>query len=66
MCYTHYITSLPVTDVLIVIVGGLLSNTTILISSFVGLLVKTLGIDLAIFIIKKLKSKSKEGKQIDC
>lgn len=58
--------ALLVTDVLIVIVGGLLSNTTILISSFVGLLVKTLGIDLVIFIIKKLKSKSKEGKQIDC
>ena len=52
--------ALLVTDVLIVIVGGLLSNLTILISSFVGLLVKTLGIDLVIFIIKKLQSKTKE------
>lgn len=45
--------ALLVTDVLIVIAGGILSGTTILISSFIGLLIKTLGIDLIILIIKK-------------
>lgn len=45
--------ALLVTDVLIVISGGILSGTTILISSFIGLLIKTLGIDLIILIIKK-------------
>lgn len=45
--------ALLVTDVLIVIAGGVLSGTTILISSFIGLLIKTLGIDLIILIIKK-------------
>ena len=45
--------ALLLTDILIVIVGGLLSNWTILISSFLGLLVKTLGIDFVIAIIKK-------------
>ena len=53
--------ALLVTDVLIVIVGGLLSNTTILISSFIGLLIKTLGIDLVISQIVKAKNR-KEGK----
>ena len=45
--------ALLLTDILIVIVGGLLSNWAILISSFLGLLVKTLGIDFVIAIIKK-------------
>ncbi len=45
--------SLLITDVLIVIVGGLLSGAYIFISSFLGLLIKTLGIDLVILIIKK-------------
>ena len=45
--------ALLITDVLIVIIGGLLSNKVILISSFLGLLIKTLGIDLVIKIIKK-------------
>ena len=47
--------ALLITDVLIVIVGGILSGTTILISSFIGLLIKTLGIDFVISIIKKFK-----------
>ena len=47
--------ALLITDILIVIAGGLLSNFVILISSFVGLLIKTLGAD---FVISKL-SKSK-------
>lgn len=47
--------SLLITDVLIVIVGGALSGITILISSFIGLLIKTLGIDFVISVIKKFK-----------
>ena len=45
--------ALLVTDVLIVIVGGALSGLTLLLCSFVGLLIKTLGIDAIISIIKK-------------
>ena len=45
--------ALLVTDVLIVIVGGALSGITLLLCSFVGLLIKTLGIDAIIFIIRK-------------
>ena len=45
--------ALLVTDVLIVIVGGALSGIPLLLSSFVGLLIKTLGIDAIIAIIKK-------------
>lgn len=53
--------ALLITDVLIVIVGGLLSNWVILISSFLGLLVKTLGIDFVVSQIVKLKNRN-EGK----
>ena len=52
--------ALLITDILIVIVGGLLSNLVILISSFIGLLVKTLGVDLVISQINKLKNKKRE------
>lgn len=52
--------ALLLTDVLIVIAGGLLSNSIILISSFFGLLVKTLGIDFVISQIIKLKNRSEE------
>ena len=45
--------ALLVTDVLIVIAGGALSGIPLLLSSFVGLLIKTLGIDAIIAIIKK-------------
>lgn len=45
--------ALLITDVLIVIAGGLLSGITILFSSFLGLLIKTLGIDFVIAQIKK-------------
>ena len=45
--------ALLVTDVLIVIVGGALSGFTLLLCSFVGFLIKTLGIDAIISIIKK-------------
>lgn len=45
--------ALLITDILIVIIGGLLSGLTILLSSFLGLLVKTFGIDFVIAQIKK-------------
>ena len=45
--------ALLVSDVLIVIVGGLLSGWIIALGSFAGLLIKTLGIDFVIKIIQK-------------
>ncbi|MBR3967581.1 MAG: YitT family protein [Clostridia bacterium] len=53
--------ALLLTDILIVIVGGLLSNWVILFSSFLGLLVKTLGIDFVISQIIKFKSRNGEN-----
>jgi uncharacterized membrane-anchored protein YitT (DUF2179 family) len=47
--------ALLLTDILIVIVGGIVSGWVIALSSFIGLLVKTLGID---FIIKQMKNAS--------
>ena len=44
--------ALLITDVLIVISGGAISGLTMLLSSFLGLLIKTLGIDYVIEIIK--------------
>ena len=44
--------ALLVTDVLIVVAGGLLSGLAIFLSSFLGLLIKTLGIDFVISVIK--------------
>lgn len=50
--------ALLLSDCLIVLVGGLLSGLTLLASSALGLLVKTLGIDLVIALIrKKFKSE---------
>lgn len=49
--------ALLVTDVLIVVVGGILSGLTISISSFIGLLIKTLGIDVIIKIIEKNRNR---------
>ncbi len=49
--------ALLLTDFLIVIVGGLLSGYILLFSSFMGLLIKTLGIDLVISIIKQHKRR---------
>ena len=48
--------ALLITDFLIVIVGGIVSGYIILVSSFVGLLVKTFGIDYVIGLIKKKNS----------
>ena len=47
--------ALLITDVLIVVVGGILSGLAIFLSSFLGLLIKTLGIDLVIGMIKKYR-----------
>lgn len=47
--------ALLITDVLIVLFGGVLSGVPILISSCIGLLVKTFGIDLVIRLIKRGK-----------
>ena len=51
--------ALLITDVLIVIVGGIISGLGLFISSFLGLLIKTLGIDFIIMIIKKSLSHKK-------
>lgn len=53
--------ALLVTDILIVLAGGFLLGFTVLIYSFIGLCIKTMGIDLVILIIKKLKNKSGEN-----
>ena len=48
--------ALLVTDVLIVILGGIVSGWTVLFASFLGLLVKTFGVDFVISKISKLKT----------
>ena len=45
--------ALLITDFLIVVAGGILSGYIILVSSFIGLLIKTFGIDYVIELIKK-------------
>ena len=49
--------ALLIADVMIVILGGILSGTPIFFSSFLGLLIKTLGIDFVIGFIKKSQPK---------
>lgn len=49
--------ALLIADVMIVIFGGILSGTPIFFSSFLGLLIKTLGIDFVIGFIKKSQPK---------
>ena len=62
-------TALLITDLIIVIVGGILAGWTIAIASFIGFLVKILGIDAAIFILRKIllkaSLKSTEKKNAD-
>ena len=55
--------ALLVTDILIVLAGGLLSAPTILFSSGLGFLVKTFGIDLVIGCIRKIAVRN--GKNMD-
>ena len=57
--------ALLVTDVLIVVVGGILSGWNIALSSFLGLLIKTLGIDFVIFLIVKFFKKEIKQKNVD-
>ena len=62
-------TALLITDLIIVIVGGILAGWTVAIASFIGFLVKILGIDAAIFILRKIllkaSLKSAEKKNAD-
>ncbi len=53
----HIGRALLLTDILIVLVGGALLGVPLLISSFIGLLVKTLGIDMVIALIRHLMRK---------
>ena len=57
--------ALLITDLLIVIVGGILSGCTIAIASFIGLLIKTLGIDLVIKLINKFREKREKTQNAD-
>ena len=50
--------ALLITDFMIVIVGGFLSGYIILISSFIGLIIKTFGIDFVIDLINKMRNKN--------
>ena len=45
--------ALLITDILIVLIGGLLSGFPILMASFLGLVLKTLGIDFVIALIRR-------------
>lgn len=49
--------ALLIADILIVIVGGILSELSLFLSSLLGFLIKTLGIDLFIGIIQKFRRK---------
>lgn len=59
--YTGFQTgrALLITDILIVIVGGLLSDQTLFLSSLMGLLVKTTGIDMMTSVMHKHPLRSK-------
>ena len=56
----HIGRALLLTDLLIVLVGGIMAGISMLCSSFIGLLVKTLGIDAVIGIIKRVTHNEKE------
>jgi uncharacterized membrane-anchored protein YitT (DUF2179 family) len=51
--------ALIISDVLIVIVGGIFSGWTVFFSSVIGFFVKTLGIDLVISLIKRFQKNEK-------
>ena len=59
--YTGFQTgrALLITDILIVIVGGLLADQTLFLSSLMGLLVKTTGIDVMTSVLQKHPLRSK-------
>ena len=58
--HLHIGRALLVTDILIVLTGGLLSGGAILLSSLIGLLIKTLGIDLVIAWIGRIRPRQTE------
>ena len=47
--------ALLITDILIVIIGGILSGMTVFLSSLLGFLIKIFGIDFVIGLIKKYR-----------
>ncbi|MBO5354523.1 MAG: YitT family protein [Clostridia bacterium] len=53
----HIGKALLITDIVIVVAGGILSGWMIAASSFMGLLIKTLGIDAVIKMIKRIQEK---------
>lgn len=55
--------ALLITDILIVLIGGGLSGIVVLTSSFLGLLVKTFGIDFVISVISKSRMKVNRNKK---
>lgn len=59
--YTGFQTgrALLITDILIVIVGGLLADQTLFLSSLMGLLIKTTGIDMMTSVIQKHPFRSR-------
>ena len=59
--YTGFQTgrALLITDILIVIVGGLLADQTLFLSSLMGLLVKTTGIDMMTSVLQKHPLRSR-------
>ena len=59
----HIGRALLLTDILIVLVGGIMAGLTMLVSSFVGLLVKTLGIDAVIALIKRVTQHGNTEKE---
>ena len=56
--------ALLITDFMIVIIGGLLSGYILLLSSFIGLLIKTFGIDFVIGIIQKRRNRVIAGETV--
>lgn len=58
--HLHIGRALLITDILIVLTGGLLSGGAILLSSLIGLLIKTLGIDLVIAWIGRIRPRQTE------
>lgn len=60
-------TALLITDIVIVIIGGILAGWTIGIASFIGFIVKVIGIDLVIAIMRRtmLRKAIKNSKEND-
>ncbi len=52
--------ALLITDILIVLIGGVISGWVILFSSLLGLFIKTMGIDFVISLIKKQKGSQND------